>query len=92
MTSITNEADLWRRLYKKWKDAKAQSKLRITASSVLMGKEESIVYKVLIILQNVDDSYEASKLFFTKHEKKGRCFSLKAQKRYVHKVSCIAKN
>jgi hypothetical protein len=46
-------------LYKKWKDAKAQSKLRITTSSVLMRKEEFIVYKVLMILQNVDDSYEA---------------------------------
>jgi hypothetical protein len=59
MTSIGNEADLRRMLYKKWKDAKTQSKLRITASSVLMWKEESIVYEVLIILQNVDDSYEA---------------------------------
>jgi hypothetical protein len=46
-------------LYKKWKDAKAQSKLRITASSVLMWKEEFIVYEVLMILQNVDNSYEA---------------------------------
>jgi hypothetical protein len=46
-------------LYKKWKDAKAQSKLKITVSSVLMWKEEFIVYEVLMILQNVDDSYEA---------------------------------
>jgi hypothetical protein len=31
-------------------------------------------------------------IFFTKHEKKGRCFfSPKAQKRYVRKVSCIVK-
>jgi hypothetical protein len=45
MTSIGNEADLRRMLYKKWKDAKAQSNLRITASSVLMWKEESIVYE-----------------------------------------------
>ena len=59
MTSIGNEADLRRMLYQKWKDAKAQSKLRITASSVLMWKEESIVYEVLMILQNEDDSYEA---------------------------------
>jgi hypothetical protein len=44
---------------KKWKDAKAQSSLRITASSVLMWKEESLVYEILMILQNVDDSYEA---------------------------------
>jgi hypothetical protein len=45
MTSIGNEANLRRMLYKKWKDAKAQSKLRITASSVLMWKEEFIVYQ-----------------------------------------------
>jgi hypothetical protein len=59
MTPIGNEADLRRVLYKKWKDAKAQSKLRITASLVLMWKEEFIVYEVLMILQNMDDSYEA---------------------------------
>jgi hypothetical protein len=59
MTSIGNEDDLRRMLYKKWKDAKAQSKMRITASSVLMWKEESIVYEVLMILQYVDDLYEA---------------------------------
>ena len=59
MTSIGNKADLRRMLYKKWKDAKAQSKLRIIASSVLMWKEEFIVYEVLMILQSVDDSYEA---------------------------------
>jgi hypothetical protein len=40
-------------------DAKAQSNLRITTSSVLMWKVESIVYEVLMILQNEDDSYEA---------------------------------
>jgi hypothetical protein len=58
MTSIGNEADLRKMLYNKWKDAKAQSNLRITASSVLMWKEESTVYEVLMILQNMDDSYE----------------------------------
>jgi hypothetical protein len=31
-------------------------------------------------------------IFFTTHEKKGRCFSPKAQKWYVLKVSCIVKN
>jgi hypothetical protein len=36
--------------------------------------------------------HEARIFFFMKHEKKGRFFSLKAQKRYVYKVSCIAKN
>jgi hypothetical protein len=59
MKSNGNEANLRGMLYKKWKDAKAQSSLRITASSVLMWKEESLVYEILMILQNVDDSYEA---------------------------------
>jgi hypothetical protein len=36
--------------------------------------------------------YEAWIFFFVKHEKKGRYFWPKAQKRYVYKVSCIAKN
>jgi hypothetical protein len=45
MISIENEADLRAVLYKKWKDAKAQSKLRITASSVLRRKKGSIVYE-----------------------------------------------
>ena len=31
-----------------------------------------------------------TRILFTKHEKKGRCFSPKAQKRYVYEVSCIA--
>jgi len=31
-------------------------------------------------------------IFFTKHEKKGRCFFRQTQKRYVCKVSCIVKN
>jgi hypothetical protein len=39
MISIENKADLRAMLYKKWKDAKAQSKLKITASSVLMRKK-----------------------------------------------------
>jgi hypothetical protein len=59
MTPIGNEADLRRMLYKKWKDAKAQSKLRIIASSVLMWKKRSVVYEALMFLQSVDDSYEA---------------------------------
>jgi hypothetical protein len=48
MTSIENEANLQAMLYKKWKDAKAQSKLRITASSVLMRRKRFIVYEALI--------------------------------------------
>ena len=59
MASIENEAGLRAMLYKKWKDAKAQSKLRITASSVLLWKKGSIVYEALMFLQSVDDSYEA---------------------------------
>ena len=59
MTSMENEADLRAMLYKKRKDTKAQSKLRITASSVLMWKEGSIVYEALMILQRVDDFHEA---------------------------------
>jgi hypothetical protein len=59
MTSIGSEADLQRMPYEKWKDAKAQSKLRITASSALMGKEGSIFYEALMILQRMDNSYEA---------------------------------
>jgi hypothetical protein len=92
MTSIENEADLRAMLYKKSKDAKAQSKLRITASSVLMRKKGSIVYEALMF-------YKVW-MIFTKHKnsslrsmkrRKG-VFSPKAKKRYVHKVSCIAKN
>jgi hypothetical protein len=39
-----------------------------------MQKKRSIIYEALMFSQSVDDSYEAEKLFFTKHEKKGRCF------------------
>jgi hypothetical protein len=56
------------------KNAKAQSKLRITVSSVLEWKKGSIIYEALMFLQSMDDYYETQKLFFTKHEKKGRCF------------------
>jgi hypothetical protein len=48
MTPIENEADLRAMLYKKWKDGKAQSKLRITALSVIMRKKGSIVYEALM--------------------------------------------
>jgi hypothetical protein len=92
ITSIENEADLRAMLYKKWKDTKAQSKLRITASSVLTRKKGFIVHEALMF-------YKIWRIF-TKHKntslrsmkrRKG-VFSPKAQKRYVHKVSCIAKN
>ena len=92
MISIENKADLRAMLYKKWKDAKAQSKLRITALSVLMWKKGSIVYEALM-------SYKVW-MIFMKHKssslrsmkRREGVFSPKAQKRYVHKVSCIAKN
>jgi hypothetical protein len=92
MTSMENEADLRAMLYKKRKDTKAQSKLRITASSVLMWKKRSIIHKVFMF-------YKVW-MIFTKH----KSFSLRSMKRredvfhrrlkngmYI-KVSCIAKN
>jgi hypothetical protein len=42
----------------KRKGAKAQSKLRITASSVLMWKKGSIVYEALMFLRNLDILHE----------------------------------
>jgi hypothetical protein len=36
-------------------------------------------------LRSVDVLTRHKKFFFTKHEKKGRCFSPKAQKRFVYK-------
>jgi hypothetical protein len=74
------------------KNAKAQSKLRITASSVLMWRKGFIVYEALMF-------YKVS-MIFTKHKssslrsmkRREGVFSPKAQKRYVYKVSCIAKN
>jgi hypothetical protein len=92
MTSIENEADLWAMLYKTWKDTKAQSKLIITASSVLMRKKGSIIHEALMF-------YKVW-MIFTKHKssslrsmkRREGVFSPKAQKRYVHKVSCIANN
>jgi hypothetical protein len=92
MTSIENEADLRAMLYKKQKDAKAQSKLRITTSPVLMRKKGPIVHKALMFYKVWMIFTKHKKLFFTKHEKREGVFSPKAQKRYVHKVSCIAKN
>jgi hypothetical protein len=92
MTSIENEANLRAMLYKKLKDAKAQSKLRITASSVLMRRKGFIVYEALMF-------YKVW-MIFTKHKisslqsmkRRESVFSPQAQKRYVQKVSCIAKN
>jgi hypothetical protein len=76
MISIENKADL-------------RAMLKITTSSVLMRKklfEALMFYKVWMI--------------FTKHKgsslrsmkRREGVFSPKAQKQYVHKVSCIIKN
>jgi hypothetical protein len=79
MISIENKADLW-------------AMLKITASSVLIRKEGSIVYEALML-------YKVW-MIFTKHKssslrsmkRREGVFSPQAQKRYVQKVSCIAKN
>jgi hypothetical protein len=59
MTSIESETDLQAMLYKKLKDIKAQSKLRITASSVLMRKKGIYCSRNIDVLQSMDDFYEA---------------------------------
>jgi hypothetical protein len=69
MTSIENTADFRAMLYKKRKDAKAQSKSRITASSLLMRKKGFIVYKTLMFYKEW--------MILTKH----KSFSLRSMKR-----------
>jgi hypothetical protein len=79
MISIENKADLW-------------AMLKITASSVLIRKERSIIYEALML-------YKVW-MIFTKHKssslrsmkRREGVFSPQAQKWYVQKVSCIAKN
>jgi predicted metalloprotease with PDZ domain len=68
MTQIEYEVDLRRLLYKKWKCAKAQSKLRNTTSSALLQKKGSFVFT------KHGYFHEAQTFLFMKHEKKGRCF------------------
>jgi PHP family Zn ribbon phosphoesterase len=85
MKSMENGADLRAMLYKNRKDTKAQSKLRITASSVLIRKKRSIIHEVLMF-------YKVW-MIFTRHKsfslqsmkRREGVFSPKAQKRYVHK-------
>jgi hypothetical protein len=61
-----------------------------TVSSALLQKKGSPVYEVWMFLRSLDVLtkhgyfHEAWIFFFTKHEKKGRCFFAKAQKRYVY--------
>jgi hypothetical protein len=82
---MENEVDLRAILYQKTKDTKAQSKLRITASSVLMRKKGSIIHEALMFYKEW--------MIFTKHKsfslrsmkRREGVFSSKAQKWYVHK-------
>jgi hypothetical protein len=67
MTRIEYEVDLRRMLCQKGKYAKAQSKLKNTVSSALLQKKGPLVYEAWIF-------------FFTKHEKKGRCFFAEGSK------------
>jgi hypothetical protein len=90
MTSIENKADLRAMLYKKWKDAKAQSKLRIAASSVLMRKK--LFFTKHWCFTKYGWFLRSIKALLYEAWKEGKVFfSPKAQKRYVQKVSCIAK-
>jgi hypothetical protein len=82
----------------KWKGAKAQSKLRITASSVLMWKKGSIVYEALMFLRSLDVLYEVwmfswgIKILLYEAWKEGKVFFRRRLKNGMYiKVSCIAK-
>jgi hypothetical protein len=68
------------------KCAKAQSKLRNTISLALLQKKGSLVYAAWMFLRSLDVLtkhgyfHEAGIFFFTKHEKKGRCFFAEGSK------------
>jgi hypothetical protein len=68
------------------------SELRITASSVLLRKKGSIVYEALMFLRSVDVLARHKNSSLRSMKRREGVFSPKAQKQYVHKVSCIAKN
>jgi hypothetical protein len=74
------------------KSAKAQSELRITASSVPMWMKGPVVYEALMFLRSVDILTKHKSSSLRSMKRREGVFSPKAQKRYVHKVSCIAKN
>jgi hypothetical protein len=92
MTRIEYKVDFRRLLYKKWKCAKAQGKLRNTTLSALFQKKGFFVYEAGRFLRSMD--------IFTKHgfsslwsmKRREGVSSPKALKRYVYKVLCIAKN
>jgi hypothetical protein len=92
MTSIGNEADLRRMPYKNEKVLRHKSKLRITTSSVLIWKKGSIVYEASMFLRSVDVLTRDKNSSLRSMKRREGVFSPKAQKRYVHKISCIAKS
>jgi hypothetical protein len=67
-------------------NTKSIRKLRNTASSALLQKKGSLVYEAWIFLWSMDIFtkhgyfHEAWIFFFTKHEKKGRCFFVEGSK------------
>jgi hypothetical protein len=74
------------------KGAKAQNKLRSTSSSALIWKKRSKVYKPLMFLRSMDILTKHKYSSLGSMKRREGVFSPKAQKWYVHKVSCIAKN
>jgi hypothetical protein len=64
----------------KWKGAKAQRKLRITASSVLLWKKGSIVYEALMFLRSMDVLARHKNSSLRSMKRREGVFSLKAQK------------
>jgi hypothetical protein len=82
------------------------TKSKNTASSALLQKKDSLFMKQgcfyegwkflrsIVTFMKHGYFHEAHIFFFTKHEKKGRCFFAGSSKkvRYVYKVSCIAKS
>jgi hypothetical protein len=57
-----------------------------------MWKKESIVYEALMFLRSMDVLARYKNSSLRSMKRREGVFSPKAQKRYVHKISCIAKN
>jgi hypothetical protein len=92
MTSIGNEADLRGMPYKSEKVLRHKSKLKITASSVLIWKKRPIVYEASTFLRSVDVLTKDKNSSLRSMKRREGVFSPMAQKRHVHKISCTAKN
>jgi hypothetical protein len=73
MTRIEYEADLWQTLRQNEKVLRHEVSFGNTASSALSQKKGSLFAKHGYF-------YEAWIFFFTKHEKKGRCFFAEGSK------------